>query len=176
MHDDMTCYTRVDRACACCSLSDKDIEDIDNPLLLHIHTRHPVLLPGHTQGCCCSALGAPSCARHLCCNLYLSALACGEYVQVYVSFFFYTAHRPVGPIRVWLACMAAASAPAEAAPSSKATSSGWALEQQYELLGKIGEGTYGVVYLAADRADRSRLLAIKKFKTGRVWQHSQRAV
>ncbi len=90
MHDDMTCYTRVDRACACCSLSYKDIEDIDNPLLLYIHTRHPVLLPGHAQGCCCSALGAPSCARHLCCNLYLSALACGEYVQVYVRFLYST--------------------------------------------------------------------------------------
>ena len=42
------------------------------------------------------------------------------------------------------------------------------LEAQFDLLGKIGEGTYGVVYLAASKDGGKRLYAIKKFKTGRV--------
>ncbi|KAF6264220.1 cdc2-like protein kinase-like protein [Scenedesmus sp. NREL 46B-D3] len=41
------------------------------------------------------------------------------------------------------------------------------LEQRYDLLGKIGEGTYGVVYLATSKQDKKRVFAIKKFKTGR---------
>lgn len=41
------------------------------------------------------------------------------------------------------------------------------LEQRYDLLGKIGEGTYGVVYLATSKQDNKRVYAIKKFKTGR---------
>lgn len=46
-----------------------------------------------------------------------------------------------------------------------------ALSAKYDLLGRIGEGTYGVVYLAASREQpgtRRRLFAIKTFKTGRV--------
>ncbi|WIA11158.1 hypothetical protein OEZ85_011295 [Tetradesmus obliquus] len=43
----------------------------------------------------------------------------------------------------------------------------WGLEQRYDLLGKIGEGTYGVVYLATSKQDNKRVYAIKKFKTGR---------
>jgi hypothetical protein len=42
------------------------------------------------------------------------------------------------------------------------------LEQHYDLVGKIGEGTYGVVYLATAKQDRTQMFAIKKFKTGRV--------
>jgi serine/threonine protein kinase len=42
------------------------------------------------------------------------------------------------------------------------------LESQFDLLGKIGEGTYGVVYLAASKDGGKKLYAIKKFKTGRV--------
>jgi len=42
------------------------------------------------------------------------------------------------------------------------------LEGQYEILGKIGEGTYGVVYLGASRETPRKLYAIKTFKTGRV--------
>lgn len=45
---------------------------------------------------------------------------------------------------------------------------GWVLEQHYDILGKIGEGTYGVVYLATSKRDKKQLYAIKKFKTGRV--------
>ena len=36
------------------------------------------------------------------------------------------------------------------------------------MIGKIGEGTYGVVYLARSRGARSRLLAVKTFKPGKV--------
>ena len=39
---------------------------------------------------------------------------------------------------------------------------------RYEVIGKIGEGTYGVVYLARSRGARSRLLAVKTFKPGKV--------
>ena len=42
------------------------------------------------------------------------------------------------------------------------------LSQWYEVIGKIGEGTYGVVYLARSRGARSRLLAVKTFKPGKV--------
>jgi cyclin-dependent kinase 8/11 len=36
--------------------------------------------------------------------------------------------------------------------------------QEYELIGKIGEGTYGLVFLAKIKANRSKSIAIKKFK------------
>jgi serine/threonine protein kinase len=57
--------------------------------------------------------------------------------------------------------------PGSAAPAS-GEAGGWGLEQRYDLLGKIGEGTYGVVYLATSKQDKKRVYAIKKFKTGRV--------
>ena len=57
-------------------------------------------------------------------------------------------------------------------PSGAATSSTAAipayLSKWYEVIGKIGEGTYGVVYLARSRGARSRLLAVKTFKPGKV--------
>ncbi|KAK7399343.1 hypothetical protein VNO78_10525 [Psophocarpus tetragonolobus] len=36
--------------------------------------------------------------------------------------------------------------------------------QQYDLLGKIGEGTYGLVFLARTKSPPSKSIAIKKFK------------
>lgn len=36
--------------------------------------------------------------------------------------------------------------------------------QQYDLIGKIGEGTYGLVFLAKIKSNRSKPIAIKKFK------------
>lgn len=36
--------------------------------------------------------------------------------------------------------------------------------QQYELVGKIGEGTYGLVFLARTKQHRKSSIAIKKFK------------
>ncbi|CAN4115604.1 unnamed protein product [Withania somnifera] len=36
--------------------------------------------------------------------------------------------------------------------------------QQYDLIGKIGEGTYGLVFLAKIKANRNKSIAIKKFK------------
>ncbi|XP_047311519.1 cyclin-dependent kinase E-1 [Impatiens glandulifera] len=36
--------------------------------------------------------------------------------------------------------------------------------QQYDLIGKIGEGTYGLVFLARIKSNRSKCIAIKKFK------------
>ncbi len=42
------------------------------------------------------------------------------------------------------------------------------LSARYELLGKIGEGTYGLVYLAYSRDNPSKMFAIKTFKTARV--------
>ena len=39
---------------------------------------------------------------------------------------------------------------------------------EYEILGKIGEGTYGVVYLARGRDSRKKLYAIKTFKGAKV--------
>lgn len=38
--------------------------------------------------------------------------------------------------------------------------------QQYDLIGKIGEGTYGLVFLARTKspANRGKSIAIKKFK------------
>ncbi|KAG9131653.1 hypothetical protein Leryth_009410 [Lithospermum erythrorhizon] len=36
--------------------------------------------------------------------------------------------------------------------------------QQYDLIGKIGEGTYGLVFLAKIKANRTKQIAIKKFK------------
>lgn len=58
--------------------------------------------------------------------------------------------------------------PATAAPAAGGEGGSWGLEQHYDLLGKIGEGTYGVVYLATAKHDKKQLFAIKKFKTGRV--------
>jgi hypothetical protein len=49
-----------------------------------------------------------------------------------------------------------------------ATSGAAALAARYDILSKIGEGTYGLVYLAAARDGSGRLYAIKTFKTGRV--------
>lgn len=41
-----------------------------------------------------------------------------------------------------------------------------------QVVGKIGEGTYGVVYLARSKQTQNdRLLAVKTFKTGRVGIH-----
>ncbi len=43
------------------------------------------------------------------------------------------------------------------------------LQPFYEILGKIGEGTYGVVFLARVRGETEpRMLAIKTFKPGKV--------
>lgn len=66
---------------------------------------------------------------------------------------------------------------ASAAPAVTASgdTAGWILEQHYDILGKIGEGTYGVVYLATSKQDKKKLYAIKKFKTGRVCQLCQAA-
>lgn len=36
--------------------------------------------------------------------------------------------------------------------------------QQYDLIGKIGEGTYGLVFLARIKSNRGKSIAIKKFK------------
>eukprot|EP00252_Welwitschia_mirabilis_P019686 TRINITY_DN4625_c0_g1_i1.p1 TRINITY_DN4625_c0_g1~~TRINITY_DN4625_c0_g1_i1.p1 ORF type:complete len:465 (-),score=71.04 TRINITY_DN4625_c0_g1_i1:289-1683(-) len=36
--------------------------------------------------------------------------------------------------------------------------------QQYDLIGKIGEGTYGLVFLACSKANKNLCVAIKKFK------------
>lgn len=58
--------------------------------------------------------------------------------------------------------------PATAAATAGGEGGSWGLEQHYDLLGKIGEGTYGVVYLATAKHDKKQLFAIKKFKTGRV--------
>ena len=38
----------------------------------------------------------------------------------------------------------------------------------FDVVGKIGEGTYGVVYLARSRAPQPCLLAVKTFKPGKV--------
>lgn len=38
----------------------------------------------------------------------------------------------------------------------------------YNVKGKIGEGTYGVVYLGNPKDQPKRLLAIKTFKPGKV--------
>ena len=38
----------------------------------------------------------------------------------------------------------------------------------YNVKGKIGEGTYGVVYLASPKDRLQKLLAIKTFKPGKV--------
>lgn len=61
-----------------------------------------------------------------------------------------------------------AHGPASAATAAASDTAGWVLEQHYDILGKIGEGTYGVVYLATSKQDKKQLYAIKKFKTGRV--------
>lgn len=34
----------------------------------------------------------------------------------------------------------------------------------YDVIGKIGEGTYGLVFLAKIKSNRSKSIAIKKFK------------
>lgn len=38
----------------------------------------------------------------------------------------------------------------------------------FDVVGKIGEGTYGVVYLARSREPRPSLLAVKTFKPGKA--------
>ena len=57
--------------------------------------------------------------------------------------------------------------PGSAAPAAAAAIPAY-LSKWYEVIGKIGEGTYGVVYLARSRGARSRLLAVKTFKPGKV--------
>lgn len=42
------------------------------------------------------------------------------------------------------------------------------LSDIYDINGKVGEGTYGVVYLAYTKEPLRRLLAIKTFKPGKV--------
>lgn len=42
------------------------------------------------------------------------------------------------------------------------------LHSFYDIIGKIGEGTYGVVYLARSKEGRSKMLAVKTFKPGKV--------
>lgn len=36
--------------------------------------------------------------------------------------------------------------------------------EEYDVIGKIGEGTYGLVFLAKVKSNRSKRIAIKKFK------------
>jgi hypothetical protein len=38
----------------------------------------------------------------------------------------------------------------------------------YDVKGKVGEGTYGLVYLANTRDPKRKLIAIKTFKPGKV--------
>lgn len=57
-----------------------------------------------------------------------------------------------------------ASSPAPAALHQSPTY----LDGFFDMVGKIGEGTYGVVYLARSREVHPRLLAIKTFKPGKV--------
>ena len=42
------------------------------------------------------------------------------------------------------------------------------VSSSYDVLARVGEGTYGVVYLARTRDARPRLLAVKAFKPGRA--------
>ncbi|KIZ04186.1 hypothetical protein MNEG_3767, partial [Monoraphidium neglectum] len=66
------------------------------------------------------------------------------------------------------AATAAGTAAATAPTATPGGTSGAAsLALRYEILGKIGEGTYGLVYLAAARDGSRKLFAIKTFKTGR---------
>lgn len=53
-------------------------------------------------------------------------------------------------------------------PALIAATVGPEVDRRYEVLAKIGEGTYGVVYLAAARDGSGKLYAIKTFKPGRV--------
>ncbi len=46
----------------------------------------------------------------------------------------------------------------------------------FDVVGKIGEGTYGVVYLARSRAPQPCLLAVKTFKPGKVLAQDRRVV
>lgn len=54
------------------------------------------------------------------------------------------------------------------ANSSGGNSGSATILSKYELLGKIGEGTYGLVYLAYARDNPAKQYAIKTFKTARV--------
>jgi len=67
---------------------------------------------------------------------------------------------------------AAAAAAATGGSAVAATPGGGAgggvLAAKYDIISKIGEGTYGLVYLAAARDGSRKLYAIKTFKTGRV--------
>ena len=38
----------------------------------------------------------------------------------------------------------------------------------YNVIGKVGEGTYGNVYLAHSKTQQSKILAVKTFKTSKV--------
>ncbi len=42
------------------------------------------------------------------------------------------------------------------------------LSEHYTVIDKIGEGTYGVVYMAKTKDQHPRMLAIKTFKPGKV--------
>ena len=44
----------------------------------------------------------------------------------------------------------------------------------FDVVGKIGEGTYGVVYLARSRAPQPCLLAVKTFKPGKARAQERR--
>ena len=44
-----------------------------------------------------------------------------------------------------------------------------------DVVGKIGEGTYGVVYLARSRTPQPCLLAVKTFKPGKVLAREARS-
>lgn len=45
------------------------------------------------------------------------------------------------------------------------------IQKLYNVRGKVGEGTYGVVYLASPKENQRKLLAIKTFKPGKVDHH-----
>uniref|UniRef100_A0A061SCS8 Cyclin-dependent kinase 8/11 n=1 Tax=Tetraselmis sp. GSL018 TaxID=582737 RepID=A0A061SCS8_9CHLO len=51
--------------------------------------------------------------------------------------------------------------------NSSVTPSVKAPSERYEIISKIGEGTFGLVYLARDKHQKQRLLAVKTFKSGK---------
>ena len=71
----------------------------------------------------------------------------------------------------------AAQGPAPAAPPAPAQQPVPAyVAQLFDVVGKIGEGTYGVVYLAKSREPRPCLLAVKTFKPGKARPHRPTSV
>jgi cyclin-dependent kinase 8/11 len=44
---------------------------------------------------------------------------------------------------------------------------GWSCARRYDIIGRVGEGTYGIVYLARLKTQRNRLFAIKTFKAAK---------